>query len=86
MSGTRGLSSPPSEAKMAWASGRVPRTTSVNVWARAMADLKVVTGKLYSQGLMAVWLADVRIPFTPRACNFSCYDLEVSGWWERRRQ
>ena len=72
MRGTRGLSSPASEAKMAWASGRVPRTTSVKVWARAMAERKVETGNWYAQGWMAVWLADVRMPFTPRACSFSC--------------
>ena len=70
--GTNGLSSPASAAKTAWASGSVPRTTSVKVWARAMAWRKVLTGNWYWQGLMAVWLADVRMPFTPRACSFSC--------------
>lgn len=70
--GTRGLSSSASAAKMAWASGSVPRTMSVKVWARAMAWRKVLTGNWYWQGLMAVWLADVRMPFTPRACSCSC--------------
>lgn len=41
---TRGVSSPPSVAKTVWASGRVPRTMSVKVAARAMASRNVVGG------------------------------------------
>lgn len=46
--GTRAASSP-SVAKTLCARGRTPRTTSVKVCARAMADLKSVTGKSYLQ-------------------------------------
>ena len=75
---------------MAWASGSVPRTMSVKVWARAMACMKLVTGNWYSQGMMALWLAFTRMPFTPTACSFSCYGCLVSqchrrsGFWGAR--
>ena len=31
---------------------------------------------------MAAWLALVRMPLTPAACNFSCYNYD--GQWTRR--
>ena len=65
--GTRPLSSPASAAKAAWASGSVPRTTSVKVWARAMASTKVATGNSYSQGVIVVSPAFARMPLTPAA-------------------
>jgi hypothetical protein len=71
--GMRALSSPPSVAKSDWATGRTPRTSSVNVSASAMASSKLSTGNWYLQGWMVVALAFARKPFAARTWTSSCY-------------
>lgn len=63
---TRDASSPTSSANCVCATGKTPRTTSVNVSASLMAERKSVTGKLYLQGWMVVEFALARTPLAAR--------------------